>query len=106
MADAIRNRNQDGLRLLRETEGKIEARGVDDAEGIYKVAQAYAVLADKASALRLFGQSVEGGFFCYPYFVSDPLLASLHGDPAFDRLTGIARQRHDRFQARFFGAAK
>ncbi|MGA3236658.1 MAG: protein kinase [Bryobacteraceae bacterium] len=103
MADGIRRRDDEGLRLLHETEGKIEARGVTDAEGIYKVSQAYAVLGDKASALRLLRRSIEGGFFCYPYFVSDPLQETLHGDPAFEKLMELARQRHERFRTKFFG---
>jgi TolB-like protein len=103
MADGIRRRNDEGLRLLHETEGKIDARGVTDAEGIYKVGQAYAVLGDKTAALRLLRRSVEGGFFCYPYFVSDPLQETLHGDGAFEQLMELARQRHEQFRSKFFG---
>lgn len=106
MADGIRRKNDEGLRLLHETEGKIEARGVTDAEGIYKVSQAYAVLGDKQSALRLLRRSIEGGFFCYPYFVSDPLQETLHGDNAFEQLMELARQRHERFRSKFFGPSQ
>jgi TolB-like protein len=106
MADGIRRKNEAGLKLLRETEGKIEARGVTDAEGIYKVAQAYAVLGDKASALRLLRRSIEGGFFCYPYFVTDPILVPLHGDSEFEQLMGLARQRHEQFRVRFFSNSR
>ena len=91
------------MTLLRETEGKIEVRGVTDAEGIYKVGQAYGALGDKASALRLLRRSIEGGFFCYPYLVSDPLLETLHGENTFEQLMELARQRHERFRSRFFG---
>jgi hypothetical protein len=76
---------------------------VSDAEGIYKVAQAYAVLGDKASSLRMLRRSVEGGFFCYPYFESDPLLNSLRKEPEFVDIVGQSRQRHEQFKARFFG---
>jgi len=75
---------------------------VSDAELIYKVAQGYAVLGDKASSLHMLGHTIEGGFFCYPYFASDPLLANIRGEPEFQRLVGGARQRHERFKARFF----
>jgi tetratricopeptide (TPR) repeat protein len=102
LADGIERRNVEGLTLLRETEGKIEARGVTDAEGIYKVGQAYAALGDKASALRLLRRSIEGGFFCYPYFVADPLLETLHGDRVFEQLMDLARQRRERFRSLFF----
>jgi len=39
------------------------------AESHYKVAQAYAVLGDKAAALRVLRKLVEGGFFRSPYFM-------------------------------------
>ena len=70
------------------------------------MSQAYAVLGDKASALRLLRRSIEGGFFCYPYMVSDPLLETLRSDPAFQQLMELARQRHERFQSRFFKTAE
>jgi serine/threonine protein kinase/tetratricopeptide (TPR) repeat protein len=102
LADAVRRHYSAGIDLLRTTESKIDSRGVTDAEGIYKVGQAYAALGDKASALRLLRRSVEGGFFCYPYLISDPLLETLHGDAGFEQLKELARRRHDQFQARFF----
>jgi hypothetical protein len=60
------------------------------------------MLGDKRSALRLLRRSIEGGFFCYPYFVSDPLQETLHGDDAFEQLMELARQRHEQFRSRFF----
>jgi serine/threonine protein kinase/Tfp pilus assembly protein PilF len=102
LSDSIRHDNGGGLKLLRQTESKIEERGVSDAEGLYKVAQAYAVLGDKASALHMLRHSIGGGFFCYPYFVRDPLLESLRGDREFQTLMDQARQRHEQFKKTFF----
>ncbi len=102
LADGIRRRNADGLKLLRETEARIEERGVTDAEGIYKVAQAFAALGDRASALRLLSRTIQGGFFCYQYFVTDPILEPLRKERAFAKLMDLARQRHERFQSRYF----
>lgn len=99
---SIKRDNARGLALLRETEDKIEERGVSDPEGIYKVAQAYAVLGDKPSALHMLRHSIGGGFFCYPYFVQDPLLQSLRGQPEFQQLLEQARQRHEQFKNTFF----
>jgi eukaryotic-like serine/threonine-protein kinase len=99
---SIRHDDASGLELLRKTEGKIEERGVTDAEGIYKVAQAYAVLGDKASALHMLRHSIGGGFFCYPYFVRDPLLQNIRNEPEFQALMNQARERHEQFKARFF----
>ena len=73
-----------------------------DAEGIYKAAQAYAVLGDKASALRVLRSSIDGGFFCYPYFVSDPLLESLRAEPEYKVVMELARKRHEDFKHEFF----
>ena len=99
---AIRNDNAAGLALLRQTEEKIEKLGVSDAEGIYKVAQVYAVLGDRASSQRMLRRSVEGGFFCYPYFESDPLLNNLRKEREFAEIMAQARARHEQFKARFF----
>jgi len=102
MSDAIKNQREAGLALLRQAEDQIEERGVGDAEGMYKVAQAYAVLGDKKSALHMLHHTVEGGFFCYPYFTTDPLMNSLRKEPEFERLLEQARQRHEEFKAKFF----
>jgi tetratricopeptide (TPR) repeat protein len=90
-----------GVQLLREVESKILDRGVTDAEGIYKVAQAYALLGDKPAALRLFRQTIQGGFFCYPYFQSDPLLADIRQEPGFADLMEQARRRSQQFRDKF-----
>jgi DNA-binding winged helix-turn-helix (wHTH) protein/TolB-like protein/Flp pilus assembly protein TadD len=99
---AIEGKNLEGLELLRNTEKRILERGVGDAEGIYKVAQAYAVLGDRASALRLLKVSIDQGFFCHPYFINDPLLDSLRGEAGYSELIEKARVRHEEFKLKFF----
>ena len=99
---SIKHENEPGVRLLHETEDRIERQGVTDSEGIYKVAQAYAVLGDKVAALHMLRLSIGGGFFCYPYFVRDPLLQNLRNEPEFKTLMNQARQRHDQFKASLF----
>ncbi len=91
-----------GLTLLRETEKRVEEQGVSDAEGIYKVAQAYSLLGDKPAALRILRRSIEGGFFCYPYFINDALLENLRAEPEYATLMEQARQRHEEFKRKFF----
>ena len=73
-----------------------------DSEAIYKVAQAYAVLGEKAPALRVLRQSIENGFFSYPYLAADPLLDPLRAEPEFNRLLALARQRHEAFKKLLF----
>lgn len=99
---AIAHQNAQGLALLHKTEGLIEDKGVSDSEFVYKVAQAYAVLGDKASAIHMFQHAVHGGFFCSPYFERDPLLDNVRREPEFDQQMQEARRRHDEFKARFF----
>jgi DNA-binding winged helix-turn-helix (wHTH) protein/TolB-like protein len=91
-----------GLALLQQTKQQIETRGVTDPEGVYKVAQAFAVLDDQATALKLWQRSIEGGFFCYPYFANDPLLANLRGTPEYNTLLAVAQKRHLAFGQKFF----
>ena len=100
--EAIARRQASGLEILRTVEGRTKERGVGDPEAVYKVAQAYAVLQDKVSALRALRSSVESGFFSYPYLASDPLLNGLRNEPEFERILEAARQRHQAFRARFF----
>jgi tetratricopeptide (TPR) repeat protein len=88
--------------LLRAAETEIEEREVTDAEGVFKVSQAYAVLKDTHAALRVLRKSIEGGFFCSPYFERDPLLQNIRSDGEYRVLLEQARQRHAAFRRRFF----
>jgi serine/threonine protein kinase/Flp pilus assembly protein TadD len=101
---SIAHRNAVGHKLLRNLESRINERGVTDAELLYKIAQAYAVLADKPSALRVLQRSIEGGFFCASYFETDPLLSTLHKDPKYEELLRQAHDRQQQFERRFSGS--
>ncbi|MBV9155958.1 MAG: winged helix-turn-helix domain-containing protein [Acidobacteriaceae bacterium] len=101
-ADSIAQKTPDGLQILGELESKMQQRGVGDPEAAYKMAEAYAVLGDKTSALRMLRSSIEGGFFSYPYFIRDPLLNNLRSLPEFGPLLHVARQRHEAFKKEFF----
>jgi TolB-like protein len=96
------HQNAQGLALLHKTQQRIEDSGVTDSELVYKLAQAYTVLGDKAAGLHMLQHSIEGGFFCYPYFLRDPLLDGIRREPGFDQLMDEARRRHEEFKARFF----
>lgn len=102
LALALTGKPQAGLAHLRETEKIVAARGVNDAEAIYKIAQAYAVLGDKAAALRVLRRSIDGGFFCYPYFIVDPLLENLRAEKEWASVVESARRRHEEFRRNFF----
>lgn len=99
---AIKNQKDVALGVLHDVEREIEQKGVGDSEAVYKVAQAYAVLGEKGSALRVLRRSIETGFFCYGYVKSDPLLESLRVEPEWNNLLDIARNRHESFRNAFF----
>ena len=102
LSDSIAHRTADGLEILHVAENRIDERGVGDPEAMYKIAQAYSVLGDEAAALRALRSSVAGGFFPYPYLVSDPLLDALRSQPEFADILNVARGRHEAFKGRFF----
>lgn len=98
----LEGRGEEGLKVLREAEVRVDASGVIDGESIYKIAQGYAALGDRASALRMLRRSIEGGFVCYPYFTRDKLLESVHGEPEFAELLEAARRRQEAYKKEFF----
>jgi DNA-binding winged helix-turn-helix (wHTH) protein/TolB-like protein len=98
----IQQQNSEAIGILHALEAKINEHGVIDPEAMYKIAQAYASVGDKASALRVLRHSIENGFFPYPYFARDPLLDSLRSEGEFSNLMDAARQRHEEFKSRFF----
>jgi len=99
---AIHHQPAAGLEILRNVEARITQRAVGDPEAIYKLAQAFAVLGDSGSSLRVLKLSIERGFFAYPYFASDPLLNPLRQKAGFDQLLAAARDRHSAFEKSFF----
>jgi len=102
---SITGKRSEGLELLKTTEAKMKERGVTDAEAMYKIAQAYALLGDKPAALRMLSQSIKGGFFCYPYIKDDPLLTSIRDQREYEATLESARKAHEDFKSRFMNTA-
>jgi tetratricopeptide (TPR) repeat protein len=98
----LKHQSQEGLKILHAAEKRINERGVIESEAIYKIGQAYSVLGDPVSAVRVLRQSIEGGFFPYPYIARDPLLNGLRSDPQFASVLNAANQRHEAFMKKFF----
>jgi serine/threonine-protein kinase len=88
--------------VLQLTELESIERQVSDAEALFRIAEAYAVLGDTGGALRVLRRSIEGGFFCYPYLARDPLLETIRSVPEFQSLLERSRERHEAFRRRFF----
>ncbi|MBV8672658.1 MAG: winged helix-turn-helix domain-containing protein [Acidobacteriaceae bacterium] len=101
LSSGLKGERQEGVARLQALEATIRQRGVMDPEAIYKIAQAYAQLGDKASGLRVLRHSIENGFFSYPYLATDPLLDALRKEDGFSSLMDAARQRHASFKRRF-----
>jgi DNA-binding winged helix-turn-helix (wHTH) protein/TolB-like protein len=92
-----------GIAGLRTVEQQFVASGVTDGEAGYKIAQGYAQLGDTSAALRVLEKSVDGGFFCYPYLLRDPMLDPIRNSAEFGRILEKARIRYEAFKLRFDG---
>jgi serine/threonine protein kinase/Flp pilus assembly protein TadD len=102
ISDSMAGQHAAAIAILNQTENEMEARGVSDAESMYKIAQAYAIVGDRAASLHALSHTIDGGFFCYPCFTTDPLLDNERSDPEFLRLMKQALQRYNDFRNRFF----
>jgi DNA-binding winged helix-turn-helix (wHTH) protein/TolB-like protein len=95
---AMAGKNREGLQMLKTAQARIAKPGIGDGEITYKFAQVYDALGDKESALRALDQCIDQGFFCYPYFVSDPLLKTTRSEPACANILEKARHRQEAFR--------
>ncbi len=77
---------------------KLEERDDVDGERKYRLVHFYSMTGCKEDALSKFRETIEAGFFCYPYFNSDPLLNNIREDSEFDLLLNKARERHILFK--------
>jgi DNA-binding winged helix-turn-helix (wHTH) protein/TolB-like protein/Flp pilus assembly protein TadD len=93
LACALRNQNDQGLTLMKDT----ERSGGNDGEMLYKMAQAYAQLGDRESALRLLRKAIELNFCPYTYFARDPMLEPVRREPGYSVAMELARQRQQTF---------
>ncbi len=96
------NRTDEGLQILQRAEKTFNNLSVFDSESLYLLVQVYAYLGDTEAALRTFKKTVDGGFFCYPYFLKDPILNNLRNDQRFQETLEVARQKHLKFKELFY----
>lgn len=95
---AIARKNREGLQMLNAAEARIAKPGIGDGEIAYKFAQVYDALGDKEASLRALDRSIDQGFFCYSYFVADPLLKNIRNEPAWAKILEKARLRQEAFK--------
>ena len=101
LACALRNQNAQGLSLMRDA----ERSGSNDGEMLYKMAQAYAQLGDRESALRLLRRAIGLNFCPYSYFARDPMLEPVRREPGYSVAMELARQRQQAFLSRTIAGA-
>lgn len=80
---------------------ELENRNITDSEIRYRFVHFYALLGETGRALDKLQETVDGGFFCYPYIVADPLTKNIHGEPRFKQILQEVKQRHEAFKRRF-----
>jgi DNA-binding winged helix-turn-helix (wHTH) protein/TolB-like protein/tetratricopeptide (TPR) repeat protein len=96
---AIQQQPAEGLQYLREVEQKTPTV---DGEMLYKVAQAYALLGDKPSALRSLQGAINHNFYCHACLIRDPLLESVRGEVEYADIVKVALDLHEAFRRRYF----
>jgi len=112
------NMNPDGLQALWVTsmkasiEGNIEVgleairlfekANLVDAEAWYHFAGNYGLLGDRDGCIRALKRAVDGGFFNYPFMLSDSFLDSVRDDEEFLMILQEAQEKHLSFHKNFF----
>ena len=77
------------------------SRGLIDHHVAYSIGVAYAQLGDHARAMTWLKRAIQTGFPCYPFFVSDPLLAPLRHDASFRALLHEVELKHAKWQRKY-----
>lgn len=78
----------------------IEERNEVDGERRYRLVHIYALAGRPRDALRMLESSIAAGFFNYPCFRKDPLLAGLRAEKEFASLLNLAKDRHLKFKTK------
>ena len=77
------------------------SRGLIDHHVAYSIGVAYGQLGDHARAVTWLKRAIQTGFPCYPFFVSDPLLAPLRHDASFRALLHEVELKHAKWQRKY-----
>ncbi len=87
-----------GLQAVR----RFEEANILDAEAWFQFAGHYGLLGDKEGSIRLLQRAVNGGFFNYPFLLTNPFFDSVREDVEFQRVLQQAKEKHLAFKKRFF----
>jgi len=69
---------------------------------LFRIAECYALLGDNESCIRILHKAVDGGYFCYPYFITDPFLDPVRDNPEFQEVLALAKEKHEAFKQKYF----
>jgi tetratricopeptide (TPR) repeat protein len=81
---------------------KFEQANLDDAEAWYHFAENYGLLGDREGCVRTLKRAVDGGYFNYPFMLTDFFFDSVRDYPEFQRVLEMAKAKHEAFKKRFF----
>jgi tetratricopeptide (TPR) repeat protein len=81
---------------------KFEQANITDAEAWYHFAGNYGLLGDRDGCVRALQRAVDGGFFNYPFMLTDSFLDSVRDDPEFQLILEMAKVKHEAFKKKFF----
>ncbi len=101
MRAALLGRREEGLAALRRS----NEPAMVDGEQRYHFANIHCLLGDREGCLTGLRAAVKGGFFNYPFLMTDSLLDPVRSDRRFPSILAEAKEKHDAFQARFFPGA-
>jgi TolB-like protein len=101
---AIEGDSVKGVSLARQLEEANTSDNGDliDAESEYYAATAYIINRNKEGALRCLKKAVDGGYFNYPFMITDHLFESLIDDEEYLAILSLAEEKHIAFKERFF----
>ncbi|MCK4823215.1 hypothetical protein KA005_46070, partial [bacterium] len=73
-----------------------------DSESLYNIASNYGLLGEATGCVRMLRKAIEGGFFCYPFLLTDPFLDPVRDDPEFQEVLALAKEKHEAFKKKYF----
>ena len=94
----IKKNTAEGLRVL----GRWEQTNPYDSEIMFFLSRYYSLYNNKEKGIQLLRKAVEGGFFCYPFFLIDPFLDPVRDDPEFQEVLALAKKKHEAFKRKYF----
>jgi TolB-like protein/tRNA A-37 threonylcarbamoyl transferase component Bud32/Flp pilus assembly protein TadD len=78
-----------------------EQSNPSDGESWYHIGSLYSLHNESAGCIRSLEKAVEGGFFNYPYMLTDIFLDNVRDDPGFKAVLSLAKEKHERFKSKF-----